>query len=427
MENSLGSHLAQLLPQLLPLILRSALFASLAILLLLFVRTQLRRRLGAALAYQAWLLVPIVTVAALLPLRSAPQLLSIPALAPVQALAAQAAPAASPQQADGLLLAWICGALALALRFVLGHRSYLAQAGRLVRAGEVYVGAAGVGPASVGLLRPRIVVPPDFAQRYSPAEQALVIAHERVHVARRDALANLAAALFQCAFWFDPLVHYAARCLRQDQELACDAAVMRRHPGQRRAYAEALLKSHTGALASAGLHCHWQTTHPTKERIMQLQHTPPGTVRRLAGRCILTLLAAGAFGATLGARAEQAASTVGPRYAVDLAMATASAPDIAFTLKADAFVRQPGKQGIPRILAAAGEQFAVTSGEWRVEMTVRPGDAPDQVWLAGKLFKGTNLVSEPKLLTRVGEPATVKVGDGGSKDFSVAMTVTPQP
>jgi hypothetical protein len=59
-------------------------------------------------------------------------------------------------------------------------------------------------------------------------------------------------------------------------------------------------------------------------------------------------------------------------------------------------------------------------------MTVRPGEAPDQVWLAGKLFRGTNLVSEPKLLTRIGAPATVKVGDGGDKDFSVIMTVTPQ-
>lgn len=430
MENSLGSHLALLLPQLLPLILRSALFASLAILLLLFVRTQLRRRLGAALAYQAWLLVPIVTVAALLPLRSAPQLLSIPALAPVQALAAQAAPTASPQQADGLLLAWFCGALALALRFVIGHRSYLAQAGRLVRAGEVedgevYVGAAGIGPASVGLLRPRIVVPRDFAQRYSPAEQALVIAHERVHVTRRDALANLAAALFQCVFWFDPLVHYAARCLRQDQELACDTAVMRRHPGQRRAYAEALLKSHSGAFASAGLHCQWQTTHPTKERIMQLQHTPPGTIRRLAGRCLLAMLAIGAAGATLGARAAQAVAA--PRYAVEMAIAAPTDPNASFELKADGFQRAEGERGFPRVLTAAGENFSVMSGEWRVETTIRPGDTPDKVWLTSKLFKGKKLISEPRLLTRIGEPATVKVGDGGSKDFSVAMTVTPQP
>jgi len=397
---------------LLPLLLRAALFAGLAIILLLAARKPLRRWFGAALAYQAWLLVPLVVIASSVPGRPAQALQSVEVLRPVQSLAAQAATAApSSGQAELLLLAWILGALAMALRFALGQRAFL----RLARAG-------GAGPASVGLFRPQVVVPDDFATRYATAEQALVLAHERAHIARGDLQANLVASLLQCVFWFNPLVHLGVRCFRQDQELACDAAVMRRHPDQRRIYAEALLKSHTGALRT-GLHCHWQSTHPTKERIMQLQHTPPGSFRRVAGRCMLALLAAGAFGATLGARAEQAA----PRYAVDLAMATASAPDIRFKLKADSFSQQNNQHGIPRILTAAGEQFAVESNGWRVEMTVRPGDAPDQVWLAGRLFKDKNLVSEPKLLTRIGEPATVKVGDGGAQDFSVAMTVTPQP
>lgn len=394
------------------LILRGALFAGLAVLVLLILRRPLRRWLGAALAYQAWLLVPLVVMASLAPGRPAQALQAVQVLRPVQSLAAQATAAApSSGHADTLLLAWAIGAAAMALRFVLGQRAFLRQARD---------GAA--GPASVGLLRPRIVVPDDFAARYSPSEQALVLAHEGVHIARGDLQANLLACLLQCAFWFNPLVHLGARAFRQDQELACDAAVVRRHPGQRRAYAEALLKSHGGEHA-AGLHCHWQSPHPTKERIMSLSHTPPGIVRRLAGRCMLALLAAGAFGATLGVRAEQA----GLRYAVDLAMSTVSAPNIAFQLKADSFSKQTTKEGIPRILAAAGEQFAVESDGWRVEMSVRPGDAPDQVWLAGKLFKDKNLVSEPKLLTRFGTPATVKVGDGGPKDFSVAMTVTRQP
>ena len=51
---------------------------------------------------------------------------------------------------------------------------------------------------------------------------------------------------------------------------------------------------------------------------MNLQPTPSGTVRRLAGRCIATLLVAGAIAGTLGARAEPAASA--PSYAVALAL-----------------------------------------------------------------------------------------------------------
>jgi len=380
---------------LLPLLLRAALFAGLAIVLLLAARKPLRRWLGAALAYQAWLLLPLVVLASFLPGRPAQALQSVEVLRPVQSLAAQATIVPSSGHAEPLLLAWAVGALAMALRFAFGQRAFLRQA----RAGAA-------GPASVGLFRPRIVLPHDFAARYSPAEQALVLAHESAHIARGDLHANLAAALLQCAFWFNPLVHLGARAFRQDQELACDAAVMRQYPRQRRAYAEALLKSHTGGIAPAGIHCHWQHSHPTKERIMSLSHTPPGTIRRLAGRCMLALLAAGAIGATVGARAEQA---TGPTYSVAM------------------HIDDSGKRSTPRVLARAGESFAVAGDAWRVEMIVSQADKPGEVWLKGKLFRGQEQVGAPALRTRVGETATVRVGNGGGTDFSIEMIVLPQP
>jgi beta-lactamase regulating signal transducer with metallopeptidase domain len=405
------------------LVLRAALFAGLAILIVLATRRPLRRWLGAAVAYQAWLIVPIVAAASLLPGRPGPALQSVQVLRPAQALAAHITTPLQSGQADALLLAWACGAAAMALWFFRGHRAFLRKAGRLTRLGAVYVSAGSAGPASVGLFRPRIVVPHDFATRYSPSAQLLVIAHEQVHIDRGDAGANLTAALFQCLFWFNPLVHLGARRFRQDQELACDAAVMRRHPHQRRAYAEALLTSHTGAFTAAGIHCHWQTQHPTKERVMSLQQTPPGQLRRLAGRCTLALLVAGGFFATLGVRAAQPAAT--PKYAVALEIKDAGRLLVPLKLAADSF-QETGKQSLPRVLTSAGEKFSVSSGEWRLDMVVSPANTPETVWLAGKLFKGTTLVTAPKLLARIGEAATVRVGDG-DKDFSMAMTVTSQP
>jgi hypothetical protein len=266
------------------------------------------------------------------------------------------------------------------------------------------------------------VVPHDFTQRYSPSEQALVVAHERIHIARGDAWANLLGAVFQCAFWFNPLVHVGVRSFRQDQELACDAAVMRQHPRQRRVYAEALLKSHGAAFAfGAGINCHWQT-HPTKERLMNLQQTPPGTVRRLAGRCVIALLAVGAFGATLGVRAEQAAAN--PVYAVNFdAGANGGAARTYYAVAFD--VDANGERSAPRVLAKADERFGVASGDWRIDMTVRPGPAPGQVWIAGTLSKAGEVVSTPKLLARFNEQATIKVGDG-DKTFTVSMVISPQ-
>lgn len=396
---------------LIPHLLRAALFASLAILAVLLLRRPLQRWLGPALAYQAWLLVPLVVVASMLPARSSTALQSVQVLRPVQALTVQATTPASPAQADTLWLAWAAGAAAVALRFLLAQRAFRRQEQ-----------AGSAGPASTGLLRPRVVLPRDFAARYSPAEQALVLAHERAHIARGDLAANLLAALFQCVFWFNPLVHLGVRRFRRDQELACDAAVMRQLPGQRRAYAEALLKSHTGAAVAAGIHCHWQQIHPTKERIMNLQHTPPGTVRRLAGRCMLALLAASAFGATLAARAEPEAA--GARYSVALAFAEGSSATT-FGIEAGR-VEGDRKVSIPRVITSAGEKFSVSSGEWRLEMVVNPDKTADRVWLTGKLFKGGNLVSTPTMLTELGKYASLRVGDSNNS-FGIAMTVTQLP
>lgn len=321
-------------------LLRVALFTGSAVVLVLCARRPLRRWAGAALAYQAWLIVPCVAVAAALPTASVALVRAVPALRQVQHLAARAVPHA-PGGIDTLLAIWAVGMVVLALRFGRAQRAFLRQAGRLTRSGAVYVSATEAGPASVGLFRPRIVVPHDFDRRYSPLEQALIISHEQTHIARGDAVVNLLACAFQCVFWFNPLVHVGVRALRLDQEIACDAVVMQRHPRARRAYAEALLKFHAGASAvRAGVNCHWQTHHPTKERLMSLQLTPAGTIRRRAGRCIVALLATGAIAATLGARAEQAAA----------------APSYVVTMMLDA----GGERSAPSVLARAGEQFAVS-------------------------------------------------------------------
>jgi bla regulator protein BlaR1 len=85
-----------------------------------------------------------------------------------------------------------------------------------------------------------------------------------------------------------------------------------------------------------------------------------------------------------------------------------------------------GEKSTPRVLAKAGEQFAVASGNWRVEMTVRPGETPADVWVSSKVFKDSTLVSSPALMAHVNEKAVIKVGDN-SDAFSLATTVSVQP
>jgi hypothetical protein len=139
---------------------------------------------------------------------------------------------------------------------------------------------------------------------------------------------------------------------------------------------------------------------------MHLQLTPSGFVRRFAGRCIATVLVASSITGGLSAHAEPVTTT--PTYAVAMALEAG------------------GEKSAPRVLAKAGEQFAVASGEWRIEMTVRQGKTPADVWLAGKVFKGSTVVSAPTLMAHVNEQAMIKVGES-SDPFSLAMVVSPQP
>jgi beta-lactamase regulating signal transducer with metallopeptidase domain len=132
------------------------------------------------------------------------------------------------------------------------------------------------GPAVVGLIWPRIVLPAD-EDGYSAEERELIRAHERAHVARRDPRAAALASLTQCVCWFNPVMHVAAYLLRLDQELACDAAVTLRRPWARALYARTLLKTQLGG-SPLPFACAWRAwgQHPLELRIAQLKRRGGG-------------------------------------------------------------------------------------------------------------------------------------------------------
>jgi len=139
-----------------------------------------------------------------------------------------------------------------------------------------------------------IILPFDFEDRFSRAEQTAILAHEAHHLARGDVIANAVAALIQCLFWFNPLIHLAARWLRFDQEVACDAAVMAKRPGLRRPYAEALLKTQI-VLAIPAVACAWRARGfpALRNRIRLLKQQAPSSPRRACAAALLAVLMSG--------------------------------------------------------------------------------------------------------------------------------------
>lgn len=171
-----------------------------------------------------------------------------------------------------LLAVWSAGAIGMAAVFAVAQARFQAE----VRAGRG-------GPAVVGFISPVIVMPADDGH-YTAEERELIRAHEREHVARKDPRAAAFAALAQCLCWFNPLVHFAAYLIRLDQELACDAAVIRARPAARALYARTLLKTQLAG-SPLPLGCYWSPRgqHPLEVRIASLKRTSKGPSRSSGG------------------------------------------------------------------------------------------------------------------------------------------------
>ena len=258
-------------------LVRANIAAAAAILVVLLLRRPARRLFGAQAAYILWLCAPAAMLGAVFALTTSTH--------PRHAAKAlnQSAKAwlAAPEHASGLLALWLVGAAA-AFGFVAWSQLRFLAAARAGRA----------GPAVTGVFHARLVVPGDFAERFTPEERRLVRAHERAHIDRSDARANALSVLVQCLCWFNPLLHVAARAMRLDQELACDATVLARLPRERRRYAETLLKTQLVRGGPPPLGCHWAARgiHPLEARITMLTRPSPPQARQDAGMALLVVL-----------------------------------------------------------------------------------------------------------------------------------------
>ena len=67
--------------------------------------------------------------------------------------------------------------------------------------------------------------------------------HELCHYQRKDAWWNTLFCVLRCVFWFNPLIRFAERRFRLDQEQSCDQFVLWDEPASQRVlYASAMLK-----------------------------------------------------------------------------------------------------------------------------------------------------------------------------------------
>lgn len=281
----------------------------------LILRAPVRRLFGAGAAYALWSIPAVRLIMPSFDLR--PDIVA--SVVPTNIIFA-GAEAAATDASNGLawlVWPWAAGALLFAAWHVVGYRRFLsrAMAGTVSTDGRLLVSGAVDGPAAIGLLVGRILVPLDFDARFDPDERELALRHERIHLSRGDLWANAAALGVLSFHWFNPLAHLAYRAFRRDQELSCDAAVIAAASSeQRAAYGAAMVKA---AHATWGTRAVPTTTCPMtrpdtlKWRLSMINTHKKSVAARAGGYVSTALLAlAGLTLTATGGIAQEAAPEI---------------------------------------------------------------------------------------------------------------------
>ena len=82
-------------------------------------------------------------------------------------------------------------------------------------------------PIIVGLLKPGIYLPIHLISDYNESDMRYMLLHELQHYKHKDAIASYLMNLAGVVYWFNPLVWYALKEMRNDREVACDTSVLK--------------------------------------------------------------------------------------------------------------------------------------------------------------------------------------------------------
>lgn len=96
-------------------------------------------------------------------------------------------------------------------------------------------------PMTIGVLRPKILIPEGFEQ-INPIAMRNMLLHELVHIKRWDVVKRFVMEMVLCIHWFNPMFWIMRRLYINDQEISCDEKVMlSMDEVGKKSYAETLL------------------------------------------------------------------------------------------------------------------------------------------------------------------------------------------
>lgn len=183
---------------------------------------------------------------------------------------------------------WISGVLGVLLHGIAGYRKLKERltVSFLVR-DNIYLVDDIEAAFVAGYLTPCIYLPSGIQEK----EMEYIIAHEQVHIARRDYLVKTLAFAVAALHWFNPVCWLAFALMGKDMEMSCDETVTGGMDAEeKRTYANVLLDMATGKRQLAGVRLTFAEGNP-KERIRNiLKNKKPVMLASVLAVVVIVLL-----------------------------------------------------------------------------------------------------------------------------------------
>lgn len=81
-------------------------------------------------------------------------------------------------------------------------------------------------PCITGLITPVILIPECLVHKLTNDDVKYIIIHELAHFKRKDILINFIVILLNLMHWFNPILYFSFKRLKQDAEISCDAKAL---------------------------------------------------------------------------------------------------------------------------------------------------------------------------------------------------------
>lgn len=154
-----------------------------------------------------------------------------------------------------------------------------------------------------GIIRPRIYL----SEKITGQDMEYVMAHERVHIKRRDYLIKPLYYLLCSVYWFNPLMWLSFYLMTKDMEVSCDEAVIRNmSPENRKQYSYLLLSLSASRRGNLGQYTAF-SIGTIRDRICSVMRYKKPTVAM--GFVMVLVLALAGCGAVSSPEAESATET----------------------------------------------------------------------------------------------------------------------